>query len=608
MNQVRKALVFGASGFLGRHLIAELFDTGVHVVAATRSERSFDGLRAWLSGRGYPEPSDLRVDFEGPELVSDAEQAMRDITEIYDCSGAYRWGMGVDEARRANVENVRAIVRLAAHAPALTRIVHVSGYRVAGDDPPVVPWSTARIDEMYRRLGAYEASKIEGDEVFRATATELGVSWSVVNPSTVIGVSTTGESDQELGLAANLRDIWNESAPALAGNSKTFVPVVSVDYLAEFMTVLPVDPAAAGKSFWVLDDATPGLPDLLTMVGRHYRVKVPQARIPVSVVKQLPQRLSKAEPETLTFLSDDRYPTNTAETLAHWHGLRLPDTTRSILNWADYLAAHRFGAAPDDGLIRRFDEYADTRTYTVGVERAQTFVLPGLPVNADSWAPVVAALGDGRAVDLPGLGMSSGDRRVWERWMEALLAGHVDVHLVGHSIGSALALQYAAANPEQIGRLTLVAPFFLQEGSGLSAQLTPMTRWFLRRADARTLSLRLTGTGDHANALEPAALDLRRAQVASHVASLFAATTRRRWRSRLHSALRQYPGRVHVIVGTDDALSEEGKSLVDSLGPRVEVTTIAGAGHHPQLTHADALAELMRLPVASGTTSTMAVQ
>ncbi|MEU2253953.1 alpha/beta fold hydrolase [Nocardia xishanensis] len=599
MNDTRHALVFGASGFLGRHLILALDEAGIRVTAATRSSGSFARLASWLADHGCrAAPIDLRVDFDTPRLVEGDDRELDDVTEIYGCAGAYRWGMSTAEARQANVDNVRAIVSLAARLPKLARVVHVSGYRVGGQDPAGVPWSEERVNRTYRRLGAYEASKVEGDAVFQAVANELGVPWSIVNPSSVIGVSTTGESDQQLGLAANLKEIWQGTMAARPGNSSTFVPIVPVDYLARFMALLPSDPGTVGKSFWLLDDATPGLPDLLSLVGRHYRVKVPRTRVPVGLVKRLPPSITKADPETLTFLASDRYPTGPAEQVAQRHNLPLPDTTSSILRWADHLAAHRFGAVTADKSPRAFEELAGVRTFRIGVADSPTAVLPGLPVNADTWGPVATALGDARVVDLPGLGMSSGSGREWSAWLDALLAPTRHAHLVGHSIGSAAALEYAAANPERVAQITLVAPFFLQPSAERSTRLTPLTRWYLRRVGADELSRKLTGTTDYAAVLESSVFDLRRSPVAANVAKLLAAAANERWRAELRSTLEQYPGRVHVIVGSEDGLTDQAHALLKSLRTRVELTTIRGAGHHPQLTHPEVLANAIGHPVS----------
>ena len=95
-------------------------------------------------------------------------------TEVYNMAGAYAFGMTTDQARSANVDTSRRIVDFAATLPDLVRLVHLSGYRVGGQDPTSVPWTTKRISQEYRRLGAYEASKVESDAVVQAEAARLG--------------------------------------------------------------------------------------------------------------------------------------------------------------------------------------------------------------------------------------------------------------------------------------------------------------------------------------------------------------------------------------------------------------------------------------------------
>ncbi|MFI7674667.1 SDR family oxidoreductase [Actinophytocola sp. NPDC049390] len=284
----RHALVFGARGHIGRHVVGALGAAGVRVTAARRNEPLPPG----------------------------------DFTEIHHCAGAYRFGMTVEEARAGNVDTTRAVVELAARQPGLRRLVYVSGYRVSG----LAEWD-------YRRLGAYEASKVEADAVFRARADELGVPWTIVNPASVIGP----DSDQQLGLAANVKQLWDGSMKALPGNA--FVPVVAAGHLAEFMALVPTDPSTERQAYWLLADDTPLLPDLLTLVGTHLGVRVPRLRVPLPLVRSLPAWITKADPETRSFLSTDRYPTASAREFAARHDLKVPDVRTLLCNWADNLVA-----------------------------------------------------------------------------------------------------------------------------------------------------------------------------------------------------------------------------------------------------------------------------
>lgn len=599
MSIPRHALVFGASGFIGRWLTAELLAQGVRVTAAVRSEASGAQVDAWLSQHGHPGgTSRVLVDFDADDLGLPADSvALAGVTEIHNLAGAFRFGMTKDAAYAGNVVTARRIVALAARLAGGPRLVHVSGYRVGSPGSPGSPGSAVPEsvdDAAYARLGAYEASKIEADAVVQAEAAAAGVPFTIVNPSTVSGESATGESEQQIGLAATLRDLWRGSLPAVPGSAATFVPVVTVDHLARFMALVPTVPEAAGRSYWVLDDRTPALADLLAEVGRHWEVAVPRLRVPVGVVRRLPASVTKADPETLSFLSSARYPTAEADLLSAAHGLRQPDTIPALLRWADHLAAHRFGEVAPGPTPRGFTSYAGVRTFAIGEPEAATVVLPGLPVNADTWATTAGQLAAPALVlDLPGLGLSAGDEDQWDAWLAEVAGGRDGLHLVGHSIGAAAAVRFAAAHPDQVARLTLVAPAFLQPAPGRSSRWVPLTATFLRFASSARLAAMLLGDEARGDALASSVADLRRRGRARRVARLVARGARSDVRERLRQQLAGYPGPVHLVEGELDPLDR------DCLLPGWQVTTIAGAGHYPQITHPEQLVEAIDAQVSA---------
>jgi dihydroflavonol-4-reductase len=348
----RHVVLFGATGFIGRWTVKELLDQGATVTAALRNPDATRGLADWLRNHGT-RTSNLRVmpvDFRAWRLgIGDSSLAAigaGGTVDVINVAGAYAFGMSTTEAVRANVESAQAVAEFAATLPDLRRLVHLSGYRVGGQEPAAEPWSDAERARIYKRLGAYEASKVEGDAVVQGRAQQLGIALTVVNPATVTGHSVTGETSQVLGLATTLHLLWRGELRAMAGGARTFVPVVPVDYLAQFLAMVPTDDSTKGQAYWVLDDNTPTLTDLLTLLRNHYQVPVPRLRIPVGIVKRLPSTLTGVEPETLGFLSSDQYPTHPARELAEHQGLAMPDTIPALKRWADYLAAHHFGSTP----------------------------------------------------------------------------------------------------------------------------------------------------------------------------------------------------------------------------------------------------------------------
>lgn len=583
--QQRHALIFGASGLIGRYLILALAESGAKVTAAVRSARSATSMQRWLTEHGLTTPVDtVTVDFDAAEIIAGGPAVLADVTEIHNCAASFRFGMSADEARQANVGIVEKLMDFAAELPDLQRVVHISGYRVGGQDPSLVPWSAERRATIYREHGAYEASKEESDAIFQARARERGVPWTIVNPASVIGDSVTGESEQQIGLATTVRQVWDGTLTALPGGQSIFLPVITVDYLASFMAAAAIDPAAAGMAYWILDDDTPPLADLLTQTGEHLGATVPRLRIPVSVIKRLPSWITHADPETLTFMSSDRYPTRSALDFAAKHGIPMPDVRVSLERWADYIAARRFGSM--NGAERRFIDAGGVRTFELGVRGSERLIFPGLPVNADTWAAVAEGIG-ARAVDLPGLGLSGGEGiEDWERWLPAVL-GDGPTDLIGHSIGAAAAVLAADRHPGRVGSLTLVAPFFLQPSAGIATRLRPLVSMALRRTGASGLSRRLTGEGRSAAALRSSADDLRRhsaPRVADHLARAGSAS----WRGELREKLGRFSGPVRIITGSADPLAPEFVAALSSL-PQVEMISIPGAGHHPQLTHGEEL-------------------
>lgn len=586
----RRALVFGASGLIGRHLILALLEAGAQVTAAVRSPESAARLKKWLDLHGAaPGIKTAIVDFGAPEILAGGPAAFADITEIHNCAGTYRFGMSAQEARSANVGIVEKLMDFAAALPELQRIVHISGYRVGGQDPSLAGWSQERRDQLYRTLGAYEASKVESDAVFQALGNERGIPWSIVNPASVIGHSITGETDQHIGLASTVEQLWEGKTAALPAGDSTFLPVLTVDYMAAFMQAVAIAPEAIGTSYWLLDDATAPLGQLLASTGRHLGAKVPKLRLPVGLIKALPSWITKADPETLHFMSADRYPTGPAIEFANRHGLQMPDAGISLERWADYLAAHRFGAAPADA--RRFVDVGGVKTFELGDREARKLILPGLPVNADTWAGVAQGIG-GRAVDLPGLGLSGGKGIAdWDRWLAALLEGG-PVDLIGHSIGAAAAVLAADQHPGKVRSLTLVAPFFLQGPADRAAKIQPLVRSYLRHASAARLSRQLTGSAASCAALSSSASDLKRSSAAAAAAHLALASSGQ-WRGELREALDRYDGPLSIVWGTEDPLLP---SAIEHLESRLEVElhALPSAGHHLQLTHEDALVELLK--------------
>jgi pimeloyl-ACP methyl ester carboxylesterase len=96
-------------------------------------------------------------------------------------------------------------------------------------------------------------------------------------------------------------------------------------------------------------------------------------------------------------------------------------------------------------------------------------LIHGLNGFKEAWGRLPAAIaGAGLravAVDLPGFGATPRLRRTTPqalaRWIEPLVADLAPVALVAHSLGTQVAMLVAAAHPDRVGRMALLAPWVL---------------------------------------------------------------------------------------------------------------------------------------------------
>jgi len=227
------------------------------------------------------------------------------------------------------------------------------------------------------------------------------------------------------------------------------------------------------------------------------------------------------------------------------------------------------------------------------------------------FAPIVPALAASRRVhvpDLPGHGRSA---PLFPLSLDGAVAALDDalrgeagpLDLVGWSLGGAIALHWAAARPERVAKLVLVAttPSFVARDGWPHAMAGDTLRMFgdeLRASYRLTLQRFLTLQTQGSEGGRAALAALRRSLFAHGEPSAAAldATLALLRELDLRETVRTVRAPALVIAGDRDTIArpQAGAWLAQTL-PDARLTIVPGAAHAPFLSHADAfVADVLR--------------
>jgi nucleoside-diphosphate-sugar epimerase len=175
----KRAAVTGASGFLGRYLVAALLERGADVVAVVRNPERF----TYFS----PEQVDLRVANLGdPEALEKALQGV----EIVIANAALLTisPKGWDPYLATNVDGTINLFD-AMHGAGVKRCVQVSSTGIYRGSYPPIEEDHPKWGEGHRihRLNGYQVSKALAEQTAWRYAEEYGISMTALRPTGIYG-------------------------------------------------------------------------------------------------------------------------------------------------------------------------------------------------------------------------------------------------------------------------------------------------------------------------------------------------------------------------------------------------------------------------------------
>ena len=223
-----KALITGASGFIGGNLRRALLDAGVDVVAIRRASS--------------PEPDEGRsvvadyADVEGLTAVVREEKP----DWVFHVAGATK-GVTYEDFQRANVMPTRHLLEaLRDGHPDVKRFVLVSSLAAYGPSRATAPHREA---DDRRPIEHYGRSKLEAEQLLEAMGD--AVPWTILRPSGVYG---PGDVDY-----FNLFKEVEKGRNVFFGNRERWFSAVYVDDLIRAIVDAALSDATVGKGYFVCD-------------------------------------------------------------------------------------------------------------------------------------------------------------------------------------------------------------------------------------------------------------------------------------------------------------------------------------------------------------------
>ena len=546
----------------GHHVTAIVRRARERVQAISEDVRARGGDPALLSL--------LEGDLARPQLALDEADLARLPSDCVVIHLGALMEMGISETN-AHTVNVEGTAQLLGLVPAscVRRFVLISGFRA----PHLAAVPPAR-------LGAYERSKLAADALVRKHCLAHAVPLTVVQPAVVIGDASTGETTLAWGLGQVVHELARGTMPLIPAADSEWLPLVTVDLVADFLARVPFGEREPYTEYTLLDERTPSFPELIRRIATHLGVAAPRLQLPRSAATRLLRITGqRVKAESLGFITNDRYDTASARAALAREQLSFPEIDSAFRRHLDFLVANHYGCGPaHDGALTTI---ANTVSFVRGPRgSAEVVFLHGLPLDADSWDEIRAGLPGHTtlAPDLPGFGRSAQPTASPLAWMEALLAAQTrPVLLVGHSLGCAYALEYAAAHPTRVSALVLVSPAFVQQPLG----------WALRCGLSRGALVRAAPSGRivaplrarHGTHARRAAQQMARPGARARLAQALGQAQRDR--ARLSALLHTLQVPVQIVVGAHDPLVE--------VVPGAKVTIVPASGHFPQLDAPDAL-------------------
>jgi nucleoside-diphosphate-sugar epimerase len=258
---IMKALVTGATGLVGSHLVEKLVERGDKIRALVRPTSDTD----WLAALG------IELVHGDLEDLDSLRSTCKEIDIVYHCAARLPLGGSRKQFYRANLEGVKNLLR-ACQETGVQRFVYTSTVDVYG-------YGHQRGSDEgtpYKPDGYYSETKIAAERLIWQAHQEAGLPVTIIRPCLIYG-------PHDRNLWPTLARMLTQARVPLIGGGRTLTDLVYAGDVAQALILAGTRAEAAGQAYNVTDGARRTVRELFTTLAQTLKVNPRFVSVPYAL-------------------------------------------------------------------------------------------------------------------------------------------------------------------------------------------------------------------------------------------------------------------------------------------------------------------------------------
>jgi nucleoside-diphosphate-sugar epimerase len=277
---LKKVLVTGANGFLGRAISAALLEQGFDVLCATRSPYQLDGAKTIII-------SALEEQTDWAEYLAGVDCVIHTAARVHIARDTAQ--DSYDEFQKVNVIGTLNLAQQAAQC-GVGRFIFISSIGVNGKQNTIPFLETDKPNPQ----GSYAISKQEAEQELLSLAKNTGLQVVIIRPPLVYG-------DKAPGNFGSLVRWVSRGVPLPLGAVNNKRSFVALDNLVSFIVHCISHPKAANEIFLISDGEDVSTKELIKRTAKAFGKRSMLVPAPVSLMEFAAKLIGKEELATRLF-------------------------------------------------------------------------------------------------------------------------------------------------------------------------------------------------------------------------------------------------------------------------------------------------------------------